>query len=168
MWDFASEDVSRRVQVDIGQYASRGAEADVNSGRLAGALGLEPDTEKVQLDCTTHPLFFSFPLGMASQDIDVSASSLTSESNAPTNANAVDDVVEAVAKVSLQDEVAADVNDKTTGSPPRPLRVYTRYEVLHLSRSPLVGLPQGMPAFKDWFGCVSRVQIAFSALNNRL
>ncbi|RPD63033.1 hypothetical protein L227DRAFT_498019 [Lentinus tigrinus ALCF2SS1-6] len=87
---------------------------------------------------------------MASQDADVTSS--VTNSTSPSNANSVNDVVEAVAKVSLQDEVAADVNEKTIDSSPRPLKVYTRYGLLHLSKSPLVGPPQSMPAFKDWFG----------------
>ena len=86
---------------------------------------------------------------MASQDADLALS--TANTQAPHKANSVQDVVEAVAQVSLQDEVAANINDKTT-TPPRPLKVYTRYELLHISKSPLVGLPEGMPAFKDWFG----------------
>lgn len=30
--------------------------------------------------------------------------------------------------------------------------VYTRPQLVHLSKSPLVAPPQGMPDLKDWFG----------------
>ncbi|KAI0374258.1 hypothetical protein BV20DRAFT_1049086 [Pilatotrama ljubarskyi] len=88
---------------------------------------------------------------MASQDSEVSLAAPNPDSS-PASGDAVDAVVEAVAKASLQDEVATDVQQKTSESPPRPLRIYPRHDVLHLSKSPLVGLPEGMPAFKDWFG----------------
>ncbi|OSD03522.1 hypothetical protein PYCCODRAFT_1476918 [Trametes coccinea BRFM310] len=88
---------------------------------------------------------------MASQDADTSLSPSTPNS-APSGSDAVDTVVEAVAKASLQDEVATDVDQKISDSPPRPLKIYARPDLLFLSKSPLVGLPEGMPAFKDWFG----------------
>jgi hypothetical protein len=34
----------------------------------------------------------------------------------------------------------------------RPFVRYTRAELLYLSKSPLVTIPDGMPPFKDWFG----------------
>ncbi|KAG8693189.1 hypothetical protein FRC08_009273 [Ceratobasidium sp. 394] len=34
----------------------------------------------------------------------------------------------------------------------RPFVQYTRAELLHLSKSPLVKIPDGMPPFKEWFG----------------
>ncbi|KAI0762895.1 hypothetical protein C8Q74DRAFT_1206773 [Fomes fomentarius] len=87
---------------------------------------------------------------MASQDADISLS--TADTQTPPKANPIDDVVEAVAQVSLQDEVAANISEKNNNIPPRPLKVYTRHELLHISKSPLVCLPEGMPAFKEWFG----------------
>jgi len=39
-------------------------------------------------------------------------------------------------------------NDPT----PRPLIMYSRSQLLFLHKSPLVKIPNGMPAFKDWFG----------------
>lgn len=39
---------------------------------------------------------------------------------------------------------------------PRPLRIYTRAQLLHLHGSPLVQPPPDMPELKTWFGCVSR------------
>lgn len=89
---------------------------------------------------------------MALRDADVSTSE---NSTQPTVASPLDDVVEAVAKVSLQDEAAAD--KKTADSPSRPFHVYTRNVLLHLSKSPMVGVPANMPALKDWFGCVTLV-----------
>jgi hypothetical protein len=32
--------------------------------------------------------------------------------------------------------------------------VYTRRQIIHLCKSPLVVIPVNMPALKDWFGCV--------------
>ena len=46
---------------------------------------------------------------------------------------------------------------------PRPYIVYTRSQILHLSQSPLVKLPDGMPSFKSWFGFVFRCSL--SSLN---
>ncbi|CDO72329.1 hypothetical protein BN946_scf184977.g26 [Trametes cinnabarina] len=88
---------------------------------------------------------------MASQDADTSLAAPLCEQN-PSTSDAVDSVVDAVAKASLQDEVATDVDRKSQDSDPRPLRIYTCHDLLFLSRSPLIGLPEGMPAFKDWFG----------------
>lgn len=48
-------------------------------------------------------------------------------------------------------------------STPRPFIVYTRKELIHLSTSPLVKVPDGMPAFKVWFGCVRFQGFSFSS-----
>lgn len=37
----------------------------------------------------------------------------------------------------------------------RRLIIYTRKHLLHLSKSPLVKPPDGMPGFKSWFGSVA-------------
>ncbi|KAI0669990.1 hypothetical protein C8Q78DRAFT_1139173 [Trametes maxima] len=86
---------------------------------------------------------------MSTLDAGTSSSNLDSSSTA---GDAVDSVVEAVAKASLQDEVAVDAQQKTSDVSHRPLRVYSRNDILHLSKSPLVNLPEGMPALADWFG----------------
>lgn len=49
---------------------------------------------------------------------------------------------------------AGDIGSSDENNPPRPLIVYTRKELIHLSTSPLVKVPDRMPAFKAWFGCV--------------
>ena len=90
---------------------------------------------------------------MATQDAHASLATATLESPLALK-EAMDSVVEAVAKASLQDEVATDIDQKNTDLPPRPLRVYARHDMIHLSKSPLVCLPEGMPALKDWFGYV--------------
>ncbi|OJT11833.1 hypothetical protein TRAPUB_11628 [Trametes pubescens] len=88
---------------------------------------------------------------MATHETDSSLeTATTTPSLAPVDP--VDPVVEAVAKASLQDEVAADVQQQTSDTPARPLRVYARYDILQLSKSPLIELPEGMPPFKEWFG----------------
>lgn len=43
-------------------------------------------------------------------------------------------------------------SDQDKKSNPRPFVRYTRAHLLHLSKSPLVTVPNGMPHFKDWFG----------------
>ncbi|TBU64975.1 hypothetical protein BD310DRAFT_913781 [Dichomitus squalens] len=88
---------------------------------------------------------------MASQDVNSSVSDTNVDTLTSPPANTVEDVAEAVAKVSLQDQVAADVHDKSPHTA-RPLKVYTRNELLYLSKSSLVNIPNGMPHFKDWFG----------------
>ncbi|KAK7058811.1 hypothetical protein VNI00_001435 [Paramarasmius palmivorus] len=44
--------------------------------------------------------------------------------------------------------------DKTQASPStsRPLRIYTKAQIIALHKSPLVAVPEGMPELKDWFG----------------
>ncbi|KAI0361725.1 hypothetical protein OH77DRAFT_1417997 [Trametes cingulata] len=88
---------------------------------------------------------------MASQDAEVPLAAPNAEPSLPSE-DPVDAVVDVVAKASLQDEVAVDIQQKSSDSPPRPLHVYARHDILHLSKSPLVELPEGMPAFKEWFG----------------
>ncbi|KAI1797792.1 hypothetical protein LXA43DRAFT_266656 [Ganoderma leucocontextum] len=88
---------------------------------------------------------------MASQDVNSPLPHTNAETTNPLPASAVEDVVGAIAKVSLQVEVVEDVNEKTAETA-RPLNVYTRHELLHLSKSPLVNPPDDMPPFKDWFG----------------
>ncbi|KAF9270385.1 hypothetical protein L218DRAFT_993006 [Marasmius fiardii PR-910] len=41
---------------------------------------------------------------------------------------------------------------KEEPTPSRPLRIYTRPQILALHKSPLVSVPNGMPELKDWFG----------------
>ncbi|CAE6399775.1 unnamed protein product [Rhizoctonia solani] len=43
-------------------------------------------------------------------------------------------------------------SDQDKKSPTRPFVRYTRAQLLYLSKSPLVTVPNGMPHFKDWFG----------------
>lgn len=69
----------------------------------------------------------------------------------PLALNNVDDLSESVRKIALQTEDDEDTSTKPTDTP-RPFYIYTRTQALHLSKSPLVQCPQGMPDFKDWFG----------------
>ena len=89
---------------------------------------------------------------MASQDAALSQP----ESGTHTEAlpsSAVSGVVETVAKGASPD-AAEDVDKKNTESPSRPLYVYTRHDLLHLSKSPMIVVPADIPVLKDWFGCV--------------
>lgn len=65
----------------------------------------------------------------------------------------VENLASAVANVGLQDTTPPALPlDKTHDDPQRPMIVYTRAQLLYLHNSPLVKPPEGMPAFKDWFG----------------
>lgn len=79
----------------------------------------------------------------------------TSESS-QTDPSPLDQLTDDIAAASLQDEASqTDLvdNEKRTPSP-RPLRIYNRSQILHLSNSPLVKPPLDMPEMKDWFGYV--------------
>lgn len=43
-------------------------------------------------------------------------------------------------------------NPPASTNSPRPLRIYTRAQLLNLHRSPLVQPPPDMPDLKSWFG----------------
>ncbi|EMD41793.1 hypothetical protein CERSUDRAFT_110356 [Gelatoporia subvermispora B] len=64
-----------------------------------------------------------------------------------------DSLVDDVAKLTIEN---AKSPGKTTthepNAPVRPLRVYSRGQLLALYKSPLVQPPDDMPALKDWFG----------------
>ncbi|KAJ3567363.1 hypothetical protein NP233_g6418 [Leucocoprinus birnbaumii] len=66
---------------------------------------------------------------------------------------AIKALVDQYAKSNLHDaqESLAKAGQKDP-SEPRPMRVYTREQLLHLYRSPLVQLPPHMPELKQWFG----------------
>lgn len=53
-----------------------------------------------------------------------------------------------------QDQPSAATKVKTEEPAARPLIIYTRKQILHLSQSPLIKLPDNMPSFKSWFGSV--------------
>lgn len=55
---------------------------------------------------------------------------------------------------TIDEPVAGPSND---GTPKPGGRPYSREELLHLKKSPLVAPPPGMPQRKDWFGCVYRL-----------
>lgn len=57
---------------------------------------------------------------------------------------------------------AGDIGSSGEDNTARPLIVYTRKELIHLSTSPLVKIPDRMPAFKVWFGCVRFEGFCFS------
>ena len=77
---------------------------------------------------------------MTSQDVDLSPPKSNSQ-HTETSPTAVEDVAAAMATVSLQDSTSADVNKKT-GEAPSRLYVYTRSELLHLSKSSIIAVQQ--------------------------
>jgi hypothetical protein len=70
---------------------------------------------------------------------------------APLTIDNIDDFSDSVGKIVLETEDDENTSSKPTDAP-RPFYIYTRAQALHLSKSPLVQCPQGMPDFKDWFG----------------
>ncbi|PSR72399.1 hypothetical protein PHLCEN_2v11742 [Hermanssonia centrifuga] len=66
-------------------------------------------------------------------------------------------VAEALAKVDIQEDKPPALSEENAI---RPLHVYTRSQVLLLSKSPLVQSPQGMPLLKDWFGDWNEQQVS--------
>ena len=72
-----------------------------------------------------------------------------------TEENDVSEIADDVQRVALEAK-SEDTQAKSTppASSNRPWHVYTRREIVNLSASPLVKCPEGMPAFKDWFGSV--------------
>lgn len=93
---------------------------------------------------------------MAALDSDTSKED--EKSLTPTQDATVGNLVEAVAKVALQDSSATDnLDNKIIDAPARPLKIYSRSQVLHLYQSPLVKVPDGMPPLKDWFGYVGSI-----------
>lgn len=70
--------------------------------------------------------------------------------------DSVDKLEEALAKTDLQeDSESSSSSEEKDMQPPRPLHIYTRPQLLHLSKSPLAYVPDGMPPLKEWFGYVS-------------
>lgn len=90
--------------------------------------------------------------GMASADIGP-PKPLEKHTSSPQNGS-IEKLTDSVEKVSLHtDDSKPTSTDKKDESPPRPLHVYRRPQILLLSKSPLVKQPDGMPPLKDWFGC---------------
>ncbi|KEP50475.1 hypothetical protein V565_079260 [Rhizoctonia solani 123E] len=56
------------------------------------------------------------------------------------------------AKSTVDQTGDESLSDQVKKSNTRPFILYTRAHLLHLSKSPLVTIPNGMPHFKDWFG----------------
>lgn len=83
---------------------------------------------------------------MAATDIESSSAPV-----GPLALDNIDDLSESVRKIVVETEDDEDTFSKPTDAP-RPFYIYTRAQALHLSKSPLVQCPQGMPDFKDWFG----------------
>ena len=53
---------------------------------------------------------------------------------------------------SPQPDVNIEQNTQKQPSLPRPILIYTRDQLLSLSKSPLVKAPPDMPDLKSWFG----------------
>lgn len=64
-----------------------------------------------------------------------------------------DDAVSGVDQTQPPNNAAQDSHSSKSPEPSAPPFIqYTRAELLHLSKSPLVTIPNGMPHFKEWFG----------------
>lgn len=72
--------------------------------------------------------------------------------------DSVDKLEEALAKADLQEDGDSSTStDEKDAQPPRPLHIYKRPQLLFISKSPLVKVPDGMPPLKEWFGYVERI-----------
>ncbi|KAF9452608.1 hypothetical protein P691DRAFT_660489 [Macrolepiota fuliginosa MF-IS2] len=65
---------------------------------------------------------------------------------------AIKALVDSFAKSNLHDAQHKPSTANEKPSEPRPMRTYTREQLLHLYNSPLVQLPPNMPELKQWFG----------------
>ena len=138
-----------------GQRASRSppshwSRAAVSSAAFAGRDRPKRRICALCLDCR-HYLLYT-PPSMTSSPADTSKEDDTLN----TSMDAVlSDLVEGVANVSIHGGDPGDTStSKSERVSPKPLRVYTRSQVLYLRDSPLVKPPEGMPSLKDWYGYV--------------
>lgn len=82
------------------------------------------------------------------------------------NASPVDALTDQLEETGIQ----SDAEDTQAVAEPeildsRPRIVYSRKQLVHLSQSPLIKIPDGMPSFKSWFGsvfAVARSRVIFS------
>lgn len=95
---------------------------------------------------------------MVAADIESSSASVE-----PLTLEYIDKLSESVGKIVLETE--DEDSSPTRTHAPRPFYTYTRAQALHLSKSPLVQCPQGMPDFRDWFGWVLPQSCFFLLLN---
>ncbi|THH20224.1 hypothetical protein EW146_g1089 [Bondarzewia mesenterica] len=90
---------------------------------------------------------------MATPQSNGNVAAVSDSSSPDTGDDAVDKVVDAIEKVSIQTEQHPHEPPQDSSSEPiRPFIRYDRALVLALHKSPLVKPPDGMPALKDWFG----------------
>ncbi|KAK7694557.1 hypothetical protein QCA50_001743 [Cerrena zonata] len=89
---------------------------------------------------------------MATVDSD-SQNSLESNTTQTKNTT-IDTLTDTLHKTTLEEHTTSvnDTNGKAPETPSRKLHVYTRSQLLSLSKSPLVKTPNDLPSFKDWFG----------------
>lgn len=78
---------------------------------------------------------------------------LTSQHEQATEALAAK--LESMDLESSGDAQVQATSSKAEETNPRRLIVYSRKQILYLSKSPLVKPPDGMPSFKSWFGSVA-------------
>ena len=101
---------------------------------------------------------------MASADIETSKP--TDPAAQQTENGVTEKLANDLAKVELRDQEPSSSlgEEKHEPQPQRPLHVYSRSDVLLLSKSPLVKQPDGMPSLKDWFGCVTPATLPLTPL----
>ena len=89
------------------------------------------------------------------EDPNASQASISMDISLEVEQETVDNIVKAVANISVQDSKAPESSQTTTAESKehvKPLIRWPRPSLLRLSKSPLVKPPDGMPPFKDWFG----------------
>lgn len=86
-------------------------------------------------------------------DLDTESQSI----NSSPKTEGIGDLVDSMSKIKLGDDSDMEklLENKNTEHSARTLLIYPRPQMLKLYKSPLVKMPKGMPALKDWFGYVS-------------
>lgn len=85
----------------------------------------------------------------------MSTSLETSTQDSNQNPSAVDDLAQSLDNTVLRGD--AEDTQAVANVDPRPRIIYTRKQLVLLSQSPLVKVPDGMPEFRAWFGFVVRL-----------
>lgn len=81
--------------------------------------------------------------------------------------NPLDTLADSVKKIAVQSEDDSESSEPSNGVA-RPFFSYTRPQIMHLYKSPLVQSPDGMPELKDWFGCGVTIPISSRILSHAL
>jgi len=94
-----------------------------------------------------------------SQDTTVTATPPEEPAQATTTEEAGDAPPSPSKSFEQSSKETISTSPNKSSCPTKGVIVYSRRHILNLSASPLVQRPEGMPALKDWFGCVAIIFI---------